>query len=353
VLVLLALLNIIDDTLLVRNRKLIVVAILIIAAILTPPDPVSQIIMAAPMYILFEISVVIVRFVSRRKKKNEPSSTALTTILVAGLIAGSLVTASKSHAAAASAPKNDGPVRMQLPAGAGDSTRIEPPVRNNIWTVGISGVKHNLKSTGANEVLGRAGMVSLGLGYIAKSWFTTAAVDFILGPYEPTRSNEVDADYTGTGVTAWWGYSAQTLDLRSVDGGYGFALGLSYADIIGRSAGPNRKSPDDPYAPENEGLVDGYQIQVNALSVIPAVFFTWLAPARPRGNTPELLTTRLEGWFLTLGAAVPLDASFKAKYDRRLLPDPNARLSSSEPVKESGPLNGYSIILSLSGLLGV
>jgi len=243
-------------------------------------------------------------------------------------------------------------VTMKLPAGSGDSTRVEPPVRNNVWTVSVTGLRHNLKSATKNEVLGRSGNVSLGLGYIEKSWMTSASVDFILGPFEPTYGEEVDVDYSGTGVTWWWGYSAQTLDLRSVDGGYGFALGLSYADFVGRAVGRNRKAPDNPYDPENKGRVDNYLIQVNSLTVIPAIFFTWLAPARARGNAPDLLTTRLEGWFLTIGAGMPLDASYKAKYSRREEPDQATQTTSTETVSEGGNLSGYSILVSLAGLLG-
>ena len=243
-------------------------------------------------------------------------------------------------------------VKLKLPAGSGNATRIEPPVRNNVWTVSVSGFRHNLKSADDNEIIGRAGSVSLGMGYIAKSWVTSGTLDFIMGPYEPSRSNEVDVDFSGTGATAWWGYSAQTLDLRSVDGGYGFALGISYSDTIGRAVGRNRQSPQNPYAAENEGRIDDYFIQVNSVSVIPALFFTWLAPARSRGNAPDLLTTRLEGWFLTIGAGMPIDASYKAKYSKRAKPDPESFSTGSERVKEKGKLTGYSILISLSGLLG-
>ena len=45
--------------------------ILIIAAIVTPPDPLSQIMITIPLYILFEISIVISAIVARQKAKDE------------------------------------------------------------------------------------------------------------------------------------------------------------------------------------------------------------------------------------------------------------------------------------------
>jgi sec-independent protein translocase protein TatC len=54
-----------------KYRKHSVVVILIIAAIVTPPDPLSQIMITIPLYILFEISIVISAIVARQKAKDE------------------------------------------------------------------------------------------------------------------------------------------------------------------------------------------------------------------------------------------------------------------------------------------
>lgn len=43
------------------KRDLVIVGILILAAVLTPPDCVSQLLMAVPMWILYEICIVIIR----------------------------------------------------------------------------------------------------------------------------------------------------------------------------------------------------------------------------------------------------------------------------------------------------
>jgi hypothetical protein len=89
-------------------------------------------------------------------------------------------------------------------------------------------------------------------------------------------------------------------------------------------------------------------MRVNNLSLLPAIFLSWLAPPRPRGNTPELLMTRLEGYFLTLGMAMPLLSSYSARYTVR--PEPG---QPAPPQKlEKGELRGYSILMSFTAMLG-
>lgn len=54
-----------------KYRKHSVVVILIVAAIVTPPDPLSQIMITIPLYILFEISIVISAMVARQRARDE------------------------------------------------------------------------------------------------------------------------------------------------------------------------------------------------------------------------------------------------------------------------------------------
>lgn len=55
---------------LASKRKYIILAVAIIAAVLTPPDVVSQIMLIIPILILFEVSLLVVRFVKPRKAEN-------------------------------------------------------------------------------------------------------------------------------------------------------------------------------------------------------------------------------------------------------------------------------------------
>lgn len=74
ILVLLALLNVISLESLVSHRRIVVVACLIIAAILTPPDPVSQCVLAIPMYGMYEVAIVVIRFIQRPARQAKAKS---------------------------------------------------------------------------------------------------------------------------------------------------------------------------------------------------------------------------------------------------------------------------------------
>tara|TARA_X000001036_G_scaffold176794_2_gene167336 strand:+ start:2030 stop:2755 length:726 start_codon:yes stop_codon:yes gene_type:complete len=54
--------GLIDHLQLRRGRRFAVLIIVVFAAILTPPDPFSQLLFAIPLIILYEISIVIIRF---------------------------------------------------------------------------------------------------------------------------------------------------------------------------------------------------------------------------------------------------------------------------------------------------
>jgi sec-independent protein translocase protein TatC len=44
--------------------------VLIVAAFLTPPDPISQIGLAMPMLLLYELSILSVRLIERRRARD-------------------------------------------------------------------------------------------------------------------------------------------------------------------------------------------------------------------------------------------------------------------------------------------
>ena len=51
------------------NRKYALLIVLVVGAFLTPPDPVSQIIVALPLLLLYELSIFVVAWVTKRRKK--------------------------------------------------------------------------------------------------------------------------------------------------------------------------------------------------------------------------------------------------------------------------------------------
>jgi sec-independent protein translocase protein TatC len=52
-----------------KYRKISLVVVLILSAIITPPDVASQIVVAVPIMILYQISIVISRIVIKRDLK--------------------------------------------------------------------------------------------------------------------------------------------------------------------------------------------------------------------------------------------------------------------------------------------
>ncbi len=68
---LLGMAGIVSSKLLREGRRYAIVGVFIAAAILTPPDPISQMTLAIPMCLLYEISIWCVWLIERRKAKDE------------------------------------------------------------------------------------------------------------------------------------------------------------------------------------------------------------------------------------------------------------------------------------------
>ena len=60
-----------DSAFLRKYRKHAIVIILILAAIITPPDVISQVIVSIPIFILYEIGIVVSRRVEKQKSKED------------------------------------------------------------------------------------------------------------------------------------------------------------------------------------------------------------------------------------------------------------------------------------------
>jgi sec-independent protein translocase protein TatC len=61
--------GIITPQLMRQFRRHSIVVILILSAILTPPDPMSQLLIAFPLVLLYEISIKLSAFVARKREK--------------------------------------------------------------------------------------------------------------------------------------------------------------------------------------------------------------------------------------------------------------------------------------------
>lgn len=70
--------GIVTRTQLAAGRRYAIVAAFAIAAVLTPPDVVSQLILAIPLVLLYEMALIAIWFTERRRNRQAPAEAALT-----------------------------------------------------------------------------------------------------------------------------------------------------------------------------------------------------------------------------------------------------------------------------------
>lgn len=68
VMTLLGLAGMISSKLMAEGRRYAIVAVVVVAAVVTPPDPISQLMLAVPLVLLYEISIWCVRLIEMRRK---------------------------------------------------------------------------------------------------------------------------------------------------------------------------------------------------------------------------------------------------------------------------------------------
>ena len=68
---LLARIGVVNSEYLKRTRRYVIVIIFTVAAILTPPDPITQIGLAIPLLLLYELSIITVKFTENKKVEKE------------------------------------------------------------------------------------------------------------------------------------------------------------------------------------------------------------------------------------------------------------------------------------------
>jgi sec-independent protein translocase protein TatC len=53
----------------------VIIGIFVVAAILTPPDPISQTLMAVPMWLLYELGLIMARVMTSKPETEEKPAT--------------------------------------------------------------------------------------------------------------------------------------------------------------------------------------------------------------------------------------------------------------------------------------
>ena len=71
--VLLALTGLVKVDTMAKNRGYVLLGIFVVAAFLTPPDAISQTAMAVPMYLLYEIGIVMSRIMLKKRRAADPA----------------------------------------------------------------------------------------------------------------------------------------------------------------------------------------------------------------------------------------------------------------------------------------
>jgi sec-independent protein translocase protein TatC len=74
VLALLSYLKVVSSSFLTRNRRYAILLVAIVAAVVTPtPDVFNMALMGGPLYVLFEIGIILVKIIERKRMKTESS----------------------------------------------------------------------------------------------------------------------------------------------------------------------------------------------------------------------------------------------------------------------------------------
>jgi sec-independent protein translocase protein TatC len=68
IIVVLAMLGLIDDQFLREKRRVAIMIIAVVSAVITPPDAVSMLAMLLPMILLYEISILIVKYMVKKRQ---------------------------------------------------------------------------------------------------------------------------------------------------------------------------------------------------------------------------------------------------------------------------------------------
>ncbi|WP_421729010.1 twin-arginine translocase subunit TatC [Brevundimonas sp.] len=71
VMTLLGMAGLISSKLMAASRRYAIVAVVVVAAVVTPPDPISQLMLAVPLVLLYEVSIWCVRLIELRRGKDE------------------------------------------------------------------------------------------------------------------------------------------------------------------------------------------------------------------------------------------------------------------------------------------
>ncbi len=212
----------------------------------------------------------------------------------------------------------------------------EPEIdaRQNVWAIGFQLRPLQFRGDENQQLKMNSSTIDVSRVWLKKTWWASVDASLVVGPWSQRRSVSPPLDFSGSGFGARLAYPLFADQLRQESGDFGLTIGLETFDMIGRSY--RRQNLD------NDSYSEGWTVRARWTGILPGVFYSSLKPGRPKGNRPEWLVTRVEGYTFVLSSAFPIDGQIKQKFTFNGLP-----LVTNEPLK------GYALQLAFSAWLGI
>ena len=162
-------------------------------------------------------------------------------------------------------------------------------------------------------------------------WLIDGSLEIIAGPND---KQNMKVDFGGTGFSLRGAYSV--IGSFRPNNAFGPALTASYQFLSGRN-------PTDYSNSINGKTITSWSIKTRSFILMPALYYRSFKSARQVTNDPAYLTTRVEGWMISLGVAIPTFLEYSLKQTSE----------ESGSSSSSGKLGGYAIQLSAQIFLGM
>lgn len=228
--------------------------------------------------------------------------------------------------------------------GLGVNAGAAPREKENVWNLGFA-LEQMRYEAQSDQFFGQRGTLSFGYGKFQRQLYYGFNADILMGPYTEILEEKVKTDFYGTGFNVKTSYAFTGDGFRNANGSWSLDLGLSYSDTVGRSVA---KSP----VQDDKRVISELSMRVSQFNGLVSISYNKMLPARPLGNDPELLMTRIEGYAAGLGVTYPIKATYSMRYREEKGKVGNSDGYTREKT-ERGSLTGYSVFFNFSVFLGV
>jgi hypothetical protein len=224
------------------------------------------------------------------------------------------------------------------------------PARTTVWSFDASTIHNQFTAPDGSEFAGTGASFTAGYGRIRQNAWILGRFHFLAGPWDTARNGAFDADFYGSGLDVEYGTAFPGTELRSGSTPI-LTVAAGYMDLSGRNIGGNRKTTGNPEDRDNYYLEQDFKAGFGTVYLMPGAGWSWTKPARPTGNEPELLVTRVESAYMKLSATIPVYSRARVEVTKRSSTDSlnqSPRLHST-----SGMIRGYSLVLATGVWLGI